>query len=185
MCLDMTKHVAIVVDWFGPYDREGAVAAARRDFGSGMYMCIGKHKYQKSSSRLQYIGISDNLCNRISDPDHHVLAKMTQELKIWLGEIATYGVPGKKNKATDPQLDLAEWLHIYFLRLPLTEKKMEHPPYTPATVLNRWWFTDYETPRKQRPSPCWPDLIDFLGVDHGARVIWFGRKTVRWSPSDF
>ena len=180
----MTKHVAIVVDWFGPYDYGDAFSAACEDFQGGLYMGIGKIKHQKSQAQLQYIGISSNsLSDRLKY--HSSLSKLNQELSLWLGEVASFGVPGKKNKVTEPQLDLAEWLHIYFLRLPLNQKKLQHPPYTPATVLNRWWFTDYETPRKQRPSPCWPDLIDFLGVDHGARVIWFGRKTVRWSPCDF
>ena len=102
-----------------------------------------------------------------------------------MGEVASFGIPGTKKKVTDVQLDLAEWLHSYFLELPLNERKKENPPDSPATVLNRWWFKDYETPRQKRPHKDWPDVIDFSGKEYGAKVVWYGGKLVRWKPGEF
>ena len=46
---EMQKHVAIVVDWFGPYDLESAKKAAKENFENGLYLLVGKAKYQKRS----------------------------------------------------------------------------------------------------------------------------------------
>ena len=73
-------------------------------------------------------------------------------------------------------LDLAEWAHIYFLQLPLNEKKKARPPDRPITVLNRWWKTDYETPIQKPPHPSWPNLIDFLDDGYDTRLVWFGKR---------
>ncbi len=71
-----------------------------------------------------------------------------------------------------------------FLDLPYNEKK-KNPPPTPATLLNRWWFKDYERKRKQRPHKDWPDLIDFPGLKYGAKVAWLGGRIENWNPEDF
>lgn len=182
---DMNKHVAIVVDWYGPYSIENARKVAKEHFSAGLYCGIGKIKYQKSPSDLQYIGITKDLYSRIIDKKHPKLSLITQECDVWLGEVASFGIPGTKDKVTDTQLDLAEWLHSYFLQLPLNDKKTGSPPDTPATVFNRWWQKDFDTPRQKRPHKNWPDLIDFTGIEYGAKVVWNGTKIVKWHPSDF
>lgn len=179
----MQKHVAIVVDWFGPYDLVSAKKAAKEDFENGLYLLIGKAKYQKSDSKLQYVGIASTLYLRLIG-NHHVIPELSQELTIWLGEVASFGIPGKKSKVTDAMLDLSEWLHSYFLDLPCNDKK-KNPPPTPTTLLNRWWFKDYERRRKQRPHKDWPDLIDFSGIEYGAKVAWLGGRVENWNPEDF
>jgi hypothetical protein len=180
----MGKHIAIVVDWFGPYTTiKAASEAAKADFRAGLYMCIGKVAHQKSPSRLQYVGISSELWKRVG-PAHTTLQKVSQFRLIWLGEIATVGVPGRKQKVTDVCLDLAEWAHAYFLRLPLNSQKTAYPPDKPVTVLNRWWRKNL-TPRNNRPHPEWPDIIDFAGKEYGARVGRLGGKIARWAPEHF
>ena len=37
----------------------------------------------------------------------------------------------------------------------------------------------------QKAAPDWPDLIDFLGREYGARVVWFGKNVKRWNTEDF
>ena len=180
----MKKHIAIVADWYGPYGLVEAMEVAANDFNDGMYMLIGKKKYQKSGPKLQYVGIAAQLYDRIW-PRHHAISELPSGVRIWLGEIATVGIPGKKEKVTDTQLDLAEWALVYFLELPLNTKKKRNPPFRPLTLLNRWWFKDYETPRKRRPHPDWPDVIGFAGYDYGAKVGWLGGKIERWSQKDF
>jgi hypothetical protein len=42
------KHVAIVVDWFGPYTSvKDAACAARKDDTASLYLVVGKVKHQK------------------------------------------------------------------------------------------------------------------------------------------
>jgi len=180
----MNKHVAIVVDWYGCYSLPEATDIAKEDYSDGLYMLVGKVKHQKDAQRLQYIGIAKNLFDRVNK-NHERVLELSQECNIWLGDVVSFGIPGTKIKITDAQLDLAEWLHSYFLELPLNERKKEYPPSTPATVINRWWFKDYETLRKQRPHKDWPDVIDYSGKEYGAKVVWFGGKLIKWNPEDF
>lgn len=131
------NHIALVVEWYGPYSYSQAQVAAR-DFADGLYMTIGKTKHQKSPTALQYVGVASALANRICK-QHHKIHEVTRDRKIWLGEIGSVGVPGRKGKAIDIRIDLAEWAHAYFLKLPLNDKKTKHAPDKPVTVLNRWW----------------------------------------------
>lgn len=168
------KHLMIAIDWFGPYDLEGAKAAAQSDYAHALYMCIGKRAYQREEA-MQYVGIGKSVYTRLH-ADHHKLQKVTKQRKIWLGEIATAEPSGKKLKVTKATLDFSEWLHARFMRLPLNEKKTKGLPSRSVTVLNRWFKTDYETMRKNRPHPDWPDLIDYPDYGLPARLVWFGGK---------
>lgn len=180
------SHISIAVDWYGPYCTETAKTAAKEDFSDGLYMLIGKVKHQKRSSELQYVGIAKDLYNRVNEKTHHKIKYVSQQCNIWLGEVVTIGIPGRKQKATDMQQDLAEWCHAYFLQLPLNDKKKINPPFRPCTVLNRWWSkNDFEKPLRKKPHGMWPDIIDFWGRDYGGKVIWGGRKVENWHPEDF
>ncbi len=171
----ISKHLMIAVNWYGPYrDLDEARAAARQDYGDGLYMCIGKRPYQRKVS-MQYIGIGSNVHTRMKE-GHHKLREVTQERVIWLGEIATAEPSGKRMKATKTTLDFAEWLHARFMQLPLNEKKTKDLPSRSVTVLNRWFKTDYATLYKRRPHPDWPDLIDYPDYELPARMIWFGGR---------
>lgn len=175
------KHLAVVIDWYGPYSVAEALTASKRDgYSSGLYVGIGKLRYERGPSKPQYIGLSKNLKSRLAS--HHRLPAISRDVTLWLGEIATFEPPGKKRKAVTASLDYAEWLHAFFLQLPLNDKKTINPPRRPVTVLNRWWRTDYETPRVKRPHALWPDLIDFIGPEYSAKVVWFGKKLKRVKP---
>lgn len=114
----MEKHVSIVIDWCGPYDLKEAQDVAWDEYKHGLYMLIGRTKRQKKT-RLQYIGITQNyLCDRIHK-DHHIISQLNADtLSIWLGEISSAGIPGKKAKKISTTLDLSEWAMAYFLQLP-------------------------------------------------------------------
>jgi len=166
----MQKPLAIIVDWFGPYSLQTAKKIARESFGTGVYLAIGRQKFQKAPSLIQYIGLG-NLLQRLKE-DHHKLRLITRDRKIWLGEVGSEGIPGPKRKRTNVQLDLVEWAHAYFLALPLNDKKRQTPPDRSVTVVNRWWKADFVTLRRRRPHPDWPILIDYLGEDSPVRVSW-------------
>lgn len=169
------KHLAIVINWYGPYSLDDARQVARIDYSSGLYLGIGKVIGGEGPSKPQYIGLSKNLGRRLAR--HHKLPSITQDAKIWLGEVATAEPGGKRAKVTQTTLDYAEWLHAYFMALELNEKKRKSPPDRAVSVFNRWWKKDYETPWLRRPHADWPDLIDYVGPDY---PVWFGRRQ-RWN----
>ncbi len=175
------RHFAIIIDWYGPYSIPEAIHASKNDgYSSGLYVGIGKKRHERGARKLQYIGLSNSLATRLAN--HHKLPDITRNAKIWLGEVATAEPSGKKQKITSASLDYAEWLHAFFLQLPLNNRKRINPPDRPVTVLNRWWQTDYKTPFVRRPHPHWPDLIDFAGTELPAKIVWFGKKQQRIKP---
>lgn len=174
------KHLALVIDWYGPYTYKEALEASKDDYSAGLYVGIGKCRSERRTAKPQYIGISKNLGKRLEH--HHKLPEITRDTKLWLGEVANFEPPGKRRKSTSASLDYAEWLHAYFLQLPLNDKKKINPPDRSVTVLNRWWKKDYETPWVKRPHTLWPDLIDFIDAEFPAKVVWFGKKQKRFKP---
>jgi len=165
----------VAVDWYGPYlSLTEAREKARQDYSHGLYLAIGKQKYERYPS-MQYIGIATALHLRLHE-NHPKLSLVVNEFSLWLGEISTAEPSGKRAKVTRTTLDYAEWMHARFLQLPLNEKKKGKPPSRSVTILNRWYDKkDYYTP-KQRPHKGWPDLIDFPYHELPARVVWFGKN---------
>ena len=176
------KPVVALIDWFGPYDLEGARHAAF-DYDDGVYCAIGKTRYARHT-KLQYVGLANNLRSRLNGA-HHKLPLVTRQMEVWLGEVVSPRTPGRKIKTTDRMLDLAEWAHAYFLQLPLNERKKKRPPDRPITVYNKWWRPDFVTPYVRRPHRDWPDLIDFLGTGYPTKLVWFGGGQVVQDAWDF
>lgn len=173
-------HLVTVLDWYGPFGYDEAFEIARKDFDGGMYLCVGKVKSQHGPATIQYVGIAGKVLRSRVNGTHAKLILVTRERNIWLGEIGSLGVPGKKAKKTNASLDFAEWALVYFLKPRLNNKKTKTPPARPVTVLNRWWKRDYATQHVRRPHPNWPDLIDYLGPESKARVVWFkGAKRIQ------
>jgi hypothetical protein len=181
----VAKQFIIGIDWYGPYSRSAAIGKIK-DFGAGLYFAIGTPEGKGNHKRRpQYIGISNNnIVSRSTHPRHEVMTKINYDKGLWLGEVSTAEPSGRRLTVTPNTLRYAEWLHVYFMGLPMNTR-LNRPPPNPATLLNRWWRTDYETPRYQRPHPTWPDLIDFAGRDFRARTVWFGGSQVVHHPSEF
>ena len=168
------KSLVALINWYGPYTAEEAASVAKFDYEDGLYAVIGRQPYERGV-KFQYIGLGKSLARRLSG-SHHKLPLITKDQQIWLGEVDSPRTPGRKIKVTDRMLDLAEWAHVYFLQLPLNDRKKVSPPDRPITVINRWWQADYITPIKKPPHPSWPDLIDFLDDEYDTRLVWFGRR---------
>lgn len=169
------KHLMVAINWYGPYHSiDEARESAWQDYSDGLYFAMGKCKHERRKT-LQYIGIGRKISTRLN-ASHHKLRLIVREMEIWLGEISTAEPSGKRLKATKTTLDFAEWLHAHFLKLPLNDRKKLCPPSRSVTVLNRWYRTDYATPRR-RPHADWPDLIDYPDEDGvPSRAVWFGKK---------
>jgi len=181
------KSITAIIEWFGPYDFAGAKEAMAKSYGDGLYMFVGKLAGE-SRSKLQYVGIAKNLRTRLN-ARHPILAKFLAEHPgykgLWLGEVVSPRTPGKKLKATDQMLDLAEWAHAYFLQLPLNTQKRKSAPGRPIVVYNRWWKTDYVSAHPERPNAAWPDLIDWVDYNYPVKLVWFGGKIVSKDVEEF
>lgn len=176
------KPVVAIVEWFGPYSLQEAQSATF-DYEDGIYIALGKTVGQRVSC-IQYVGLASDLKTRLNGC-HHKLPLITRELQLWLGEVVSPRTPGRKIKVTDRMLDLTEWAHAYFLQLPLNDKKKSGPPDRPITVYNRWWRKDYVTPYRRRPHRDWPDVIDFMGTEYHAKIVWFGGRQLIQNALEF
>lgn len=172
--------IAIVVDWYGPFSSFDEAANKLSGYGldEGLYLAIGKRKGQRQK-RLQYVGISQDVKDRIDPRKHHRLKFITRDLYLWVGEVASHAVAGRPRDrqpvAHSITVNLAEWCLAYFFRLPLNKKKRNNPPPRPVILINRWFQTDFETPRRQRGHRDWVDYIEYDPeyFDGGAKVISF------------
>lgn len=177
----MPDHMASIVDWYGPFRGatksellKDARSAARKDFGAGLYMAIGHApSVGRGRTTLQYIGIGDPLVSRLGN-NHHAMREISIT-QLWLGEVATAGIPGRRTKRAEPHLDIVEWAHAYFLRIPVNARKKINPPQSSCIVLNRWWQQDYETPT-DRPAARWADVIEFDSIRSTVNLVWFGAR---------
>ena len=171
------KQTAVIIDWFAYKPEDMKDKQIRGEFPRGFYLATG-HLGKKSKSKILYVGISKgDLVDRLNH--HHKLGKGERipGEKIWLGEIATGGMPGRRKKKTPRELDDAEGALIFYLQPPLNDRKKETPPKAVA-VLNRWWSDDGKT-RREPAHPDWPILIDHMLSEQDvaeALLVWKNRR---------
>jgi hypothetical protein len=176
------QELGSIVDWYGPFTQQNgrsaisvANSAAQEHFTSGLYAAIGSGRSERRGPKsLLYMGVGSPLYTRINH-QHHVLSKVVVS-EIWLGEVASAGVPGRRAKKIDPHLDLIEWASVFFLSLPENERKNVTPPPSSCVILNRWWSpgADWDRPTK-RPVRRWADVIEWNDYTGSANLVWFGR----------
>lgn len=174
------KHVAVVIDWYGPYTLNEAETRAAEDFQGGLYLGIGRSGPFRGvfrSIRPLYVGKSDGSIADRLNADHHKLRLIKSYRSIWLGDIISGGVPGRRRHSTPTEIRLGEWVIAHFMQLPLNERLRENPPDGNVTVLNRWFAGD-ET-LVDRPHSDWPDLIDYRGINSKTRLVWFGSRKMK------
>lgn len=182
--------LALIADWCGPFAsiEEARAAAKKFELAEVLYFATGKRAYQRKST-LQYVGISNDPQSRLSN-QHHKLPEIKTNFSVWIGEISSHAVAGRKAKihpvAHSQAVEAVEWALAYFLALPLNKKKRRRPPPRGLIVISRWFQADFDTPRTHRGHKDWPDYIEFE-PDYGtARIQWFGRpgRSKRLSEAD-
>ena len=180
---------AVVVDWIGPFStvrdlRDWTTDQDLRYYNS-LYMAIGSRPRQ-TKSELQYVGITGSLWTRFNKkhPINALLKKSS--LQLYVGFVASQGVAGRKaghhHKKFPVAVNLAESALAFLLELPLNKDKRCAVPADSIVLTNRWWKTDNQTRRRNRPVKAWPDYLDFewgddaRGLDSTAQLVWFGRR---------
>ena len=170
--------LSLIADWSGPFTSiDDAKAAVREyDLGEVVYLATGKRRYQRRSG-LQYVGISSDGGSRFNKA-HHRLPEVTRSFGIWVGEIISHGIAGRRRKRHPIRhsvaVDRAEWTMAYFLALPLNIRKRKKPPPESVVLLNRWYKPDFDTRRSRRGHPDWPDFIEYDADYELASVVFFG-----------
>lgn len=170
---------ALIADWSGPFASVSVArdAAIANDLGEVLYLATGRRAYQRQTT-MQYVGISNDLNARFNDPNHPINQRITGRCGIWIGEIVSHGVAGRRGAKHPVQhtvaVDRAEWALAYFLALTLNERKRHKPPPESLVLVNRWFAPDLKTRRIQRGHPDWPDFIEYDHDDATALIQWFG-----------
>lgn len=91
----MVATIALIVDWYWPYPTIKDAKAAACEFDESLYLAIGKTVWQREA-HLQYVSISNKSSGSISD-NHYKLPTITKGLQIWLGEIGSQSIAGRKS----------------------------------------------------------------------------------------
>lgn len=177
----MPEDVGSIVDWYGPYREQhglDVVTVARRaahaDYGGGLYAAIGHGESVRRGPRtLLYVGVGESLEHRLRN-DHHVLSRLSVS-DVWLGVVASPGIPGPRRKKVEPHSDIVEWAMAYFLRIPFNQKKTARPPGTSCVILNRWWDKADDSAAR-RPVSRWADVIEWNRETRTANLCWFGPR---------
>ena len=143
----------IVIEWHGPHSPH----AIPEDLDSegGLYLFVGKQKYQKHR-RLQYCGITGtSFSNRFSQ--HHKLPVLSQECDVWLGKVRAPAEFEKKD------LEFAEAVIVYFWQPELNERKKIQTP-KPAVVVSHWHNSSGSPLTRQHSDiKNLPDVISWDG----------------------
>ena len=144
---EVLTTIALIVDWYGPYPKIEDAKKAAEEFGEVLYLATGKRAYQRTAS-MQYVGISTDPKWRLNN-NHHKLPEITKNFGIWLGEIGSQSLAGRRPQGHPTMhskpVDLAEWVLAYFLQLPLNVRKRKNPPSDPVILISRWFKSDFET----------------------------------------
>jgi len=147
------SHIAIKINWYGPYMQEQVDAI---EDGNGLYLLTGKRKYQRDDPKIQYFGITERPFRERLNNYHHKLSEITKELEIWLGYIE---YPTEYSRA---HLEMAETILVYFWQPELNERKKINIP-SPITIVSHWFKPDGNARINQRS--IYRDLPDVISWD--------------------
>ncbi len=183
-------HVAIVVDWYGPFSTANSAAEWERSQcprgTEWLYMFIGRIGTRRK--QLQYIGITGKVEQRFRQ--HPAMKKIERLDEIWLGLVETAGLNRGYKNPQRMACGLAEWIHVCLLRklyqnqaLPLNARKRAFPVLT-VTLVNHWWHNEVRNGSnlafksfRRSPHGDWPYVLDFYGQGHlgtksFGRMVW-------------
>jgi hypothetical protein len=147
--------IAVIIDWYGPYDSREAFKGEMRCWASGtraVYMAL------KAGNKVNYLGLTGTPATRFNN---HPKFKNRENVRFFCGEIVSQGVSGKRLTRHKPDLSLAERALIARLRPPLNERLVESELTDCVVVYSRFFERDGETPHD--PLPKFPRVIAYNG----------------------
>ena len=163
-----------LVDWYGPFsDEEVATRSLRKVLDwpelaeNGLYIIIGKQKYQKKC-RVQYVGISKNTFSQ-RFANHHVKSIVEREVSIWIGKIDA------QDEALRSELELVEHVLLHFSGdTQLNNRKINSKPSRSCLVVSRFW--DKEGTSLDMPDQCFEAIPAVLVWDKDAETLHYAER---------
>ena len=146
--------VAVIVDWYGPYDSLDALKNVVKDEWKGegrtLYMALaGWNKYQ-------YVGLSENPPGRIHNS--HPKLKDKDNKTFYVGHIVTQGITGPRD-GKRPDLKLVEKALISFLQPTLNKQNKGNEPEDYVSIFS--CFHHPENYESTEPLPKFPTVLAY------------------------
>jgi hypothetical protein len=142
-------------------------------------LAIGSRRWQRQS-HIQYVGITTDLVRRFNGKHPIQTLLKSTNLRLFVGIVTSQAVAGRKAKGQavrfSTPLYLAESALAFLMEIPLNKDKRCNPPKDSVVVVNRWYRADFETRRRRRPHPGWPDLVEFDRDEGIGDLAWHGRR---------
>lgn len=146
----MTKKQSVfMIDWRGPY--EGKKLRENRNT-SVLYLAVGSTDKQLQR-KFQYCGITGS--DLRSRSRQHRKLSLIRHCKIWEGWFTFPNpyLPPRKD------LELAEWIIVYYWNDLLNERKVASPPPSSGIVISRWCNRNRKRSTRPTPFKQLPDVI--------------------------
>lgn len=172
----------IGIDWYGPFSSLRSAKTTSVDAGVTEFLYFAIATDGKGSS---YVGLSRSVETRLTE-GHHVLGGLDDgDIELWVGLVSSQteaGRPHAKRPVDHSEsVEIAEHMIAYFLQTSHNKSKRKNAPGRSAAVFSRWF----------RPAPPWirwghrghqdwPDFIEYEAEEETARLVWFGRKIIRY-----
>ena len=146
--------VAVIVDWYGPYDSFNSFRASAREWAENtriLYMALGAY------NKIRYVGLTEKPGSRFYN---HKKLLDDGNKAFFVGEIVTQGISGRRASKRAPDLDLAEHALISYLVPELNERRTQVALSDCVSVFSRFFDPDDgETP--VMPLPKFPLVIAY------------------------
>ena len=146
--------VAVIVDWYGPYNSFDAFRSAAREWVKNariLYMALGTY------NKVRYVGLTEKPRHRFYN---HPKLRDPGNTAFFAGEIVTQGISGPRSAKRAPDLNLAEHALISYLEPEMNERRTAGIPADCVSVFSRFFDpNDGETPVS--PLPKFPLVIAY------------------------
>lgn len=171
----------LYVNWYGPYTREEIMRyqqcndVVNEDLHrEGLYLILGKPMY--AQILRYYIGKTETeFAQRYLN--HQKLDELYRERRIYLGKIVDPRQDQKEN------IDLAEWMYIYFSENETfrcaNEKKTVNPPRDDCSIITLFYKRngqEYERVKRNRRII----LPEFMRWDAQESTLYYAERLARY-----
>ena len=146
--------IAVIVDWYGPYNTLRDFRAEVEYWLSGtrtLYMALGSH------NRCNYVGLTGRPDSRFRQ---HPKMLDERNKRFFVGEITSQGVSGRRSRVTKPDLHIAEHALIRCLSPLLNDRRKLTDPEDCVVVYSRF-FDPEEVETPTNPLRRFPSVIAY------------------------
>lgn len=146
--------IAVIVDWYGPYDSLPLFKAEMQNWPRG---CKGLYMGVQRGNIVGYIGLTTSPATRFNT---HPKLTHPDNIRFFCGEIVSQGVGGRRATKCKTDLKIAEHALIRRVRPKLNAHLVDRDFDDCFVIYSRFFKRmDYETPIN--PLPKFPSVIAY------------------------